>query len=62
MSDGTPTPAQLAEMRGWLADCSWRDMSAEDLEDPALVSDAEVLANVKRYYAGGVAQFIQDMA
>jgi hypothetical protein len=57
-----PTAAQLADMRDWLADCAWRDMSAEDLEDHELVPDEHVLKAVRKTYTGGIDQFIQDMA
>lgn len=58
----TPTTAELAQMREWLADCTWSNVSAEDVEDRDLVPDEDVLANVARHYAGGIAAFIEEMA
>lgn len=48
---------EIADMRDWLADCAWADMTPEDFDD---LNDAEVEAGIKQHYAGGVAQFLAD--
>lgn len=47
----------MNEMRDWLMDCGWDDITAEDIEE---MSDAQVRAAVKRHYVGGVTQFVTD--
>lgn len=46
----------IAAMREWIADCEWND-----LVDPSVLSDDEVVAGVRRHYQGGVAQFVADL-
>ena len=52
------TTTQILEARDWIADCEWGD-----LDDPTTIadlSDTEVIQGIKRHYAGGIPQFIQD--
>jgi hypothetical protein len=49
------TPAQIAAMREWAADCQWRDN--DDLD---LYEDATIIAGVERHYDGGVKAFLRD--
>lgn len=51
------SPAMVAEMRAWIADCSWRDEPDVDA-----LSDADVIAGVQRHYDGGIEQFRRDSA
>lgn len=48
---------QIEDMRGWLADCSWRDVGPEDV---AQLSAEQVVDGVRRHYDGGVEQFLAD--
>lgn len=50
--------AVLAEMRSWLADLGFAELTPEDVADPELVSDDDVVTAVGRLYAGGVAAFV----
>jgi hypothetical protein len=50
-------PAMINEMRAWIADCAWRDLEPEEIDD---LSDATVLRGIVRHYSGGIAQFIAD--
>jgi len=53
-----PFPADVLDaMRGWIADCSWRDLEPEDAFE---LTPDEVMRAVKRHYEGGVSQFIWD--
>jgi hypothetical protein len=47
----------LAAARDWLADCSWRDLEAEEIAD---LPDAAVVGGVARHYEGGWEQFVRD--
>lgn len=49
--------AVVAEMRGWIGDCGWRDLVPEDVGQ---LSDAQVVDGVRRHYVGGVEQFVVD--
>lgn len=49
------TPALIAEMRGWVADCVWADV-----DDVAELSDVQVIRGVARWYVGGVGGFVSD--
>jgi len=52
------TAEELAEARGWLADCGWSDLDPEDVEElPA----AEVVAGVGRHWDGGTAGFLRTV-
>lgn len=53
------TPEQIADMRGWIADCAWGDLDADEI---ASLSDTAVLRGVARHYVGGVAAFLADSA
>lgn len=53
----TLTTRELAEARGWIADCGW----ADDVNAWAL-TDAQVERGIARHYAGGLAQFRTDAA
>lgn len=48
---------QLAEARGWIADCEWGDGI-----DASELSDAAVQHGIARHYEGGTAQFITDVS
>lgn len=50
-------PVVIEDMRGWLSDCSWRDLGPEDV---ARLSVEQVVAGVRRHYVGGVEQFVVD--
>ncbi len=55
----TPISAEvLAEMRVWLADLGFADLSAVEVADPELVTDDDVVAAVDRLYAGGLTGFL----
>jgi len=51
------SPEVVAEMRGWLSDIMWADVEPEELAE---LSDAEVVAGVRRHYEGGLAAFLRD--
>lgn len=51
------TPNVIAEMRDWLSDCQWADMSPEDFDD---LTDDELRRGVERFYDGGMARFLTD--
>jgi hypothetical protein len=53
MADTDTHPAQLAEARGWLADCGMR---------ADLMTDAAVISTVGRAYDGGWVGFLADTA
>lgn len=53
-----PTTDQIAEMRGFVADCTWRDLDAGDVDQ---LTDDEIVEGVNRHYAGGTTQFIKDV-
>jgi hypothetical protein len=42
-------PGLLSQARSWAADCEW----AEDADDIADLSDAQIVAGVQRHYVGG---------
>jgi hypothetical protein len=50
---------QIKQMREWVMDCVWADVDPEEVE---LLSDAEIIRGVKRYYDGGLSQFLADCA
>jgi hypothetical protein len=52
------SPALIAEMRSWLADLTFVDLTSDDVLDASLVSDADVIDVVDRLYAGGTAAFV----
>lgn len=53
-----PLPAELiAEMRAWISDCEWPDLSAAQIER---LSVRRVVDGVRRHYEGGVSQFEAD--
>jgi hypothetical protein len=56
--------AVVAQMRLWLADLAFGDLTSADVLDAAVVSDADVIAVVDRLYAGGTAAFVltEDLA
>ena len=47
----------IAEMREWLAECSWADLEPDDITD---LPPREVVSGVRRHYDGGVPQFLRD--
>ncbi len=48
----------VAEARGWLADCTWADVDADDIAE---MSAAEILLGVQRHYVGGVDAFAAEV-
>lgn len=51
------TSELIKSARGWLADCVWTDMDAEDFAElPASV----IIRGVRRHYFGGWPQFVLD--
>lgn len=55
---GPVSPAEIREMRGWLADCEWADM---DVGSIAELTDTVVLRGVARHYEGGIAEFRRNV-
>jgi hypothetical protein len=47
----------LAEMRGWISDCVWGDLTPSQIKR---MSTARVVDGVRRHYSGGVSQFVSD--
>ncbi len=48
----------LSLMREWLADCEWRDITADEIAElPAHV----IVRAVSRHYCGGLRAFAADM-
>ena len=47
----------IAEMREWLAECTWADLEPDDIAD---LAPREVVSGVRRHYEGGVVQFLRD--
>jgi len=52
------SPETLAAMREWIADCYWPDLDASDV---ATLSDAEVIAGVRKHFDGGIPEFLRCM-
>ena len=52
--------AVLAEMRSWLADLCFAELTPQDIADPELVCDDDVVTAVDRLYAGGLAAFVSE--
>jgi len=50
--------ATIKAMRDWVADCVWSDL---DPEDVASLTDAEIVAGVRKHYVGGVDAFLRTM-
>ena len=48
---------EIKSAREWIQDCQWQDL--EECEVSAL-SDADVIAGIRKHYDGGIAQFISD--
>lgn len=49
-------PDIIKAMREWIADCSWRDIESEDVE---LLTESELVAGIKKHYAGGIEAFLE---
>ena len=49
------TKELAAEARGWIADCPWEDLGADDVKD---LPDGQALSGIKRFYEGGMDAFI----
>jgi hypothetical protein len=49
--------SDIKEMRDWLKEIDWQDMDPEDIDG---LSDTEIISAIKRYYVGGISQFIED--
>lgn len=54
------TPEQISDAREWLAQLTWGNIEAEDCLDAELVSDAETVLNLEKFYDGGWPQFLTD--
>lgn len=53
-------PAALVdEMRGWLSDCEWRDLTPEDCYE---LDGSTALRAVERYFEGGLAAFAEAVS
>ena len=50
----------VTEAREWLRDLDWADDDAED--QIAEASDAYILLQIRRHYAGGIQGFMRDIA
>lgn len=46
---------EIAEMRDWITDCTWRDLTPDEAE---ALSDAEVIEGIAATYPGGVDGFL----
>lgn len=55
----TVTAEQIAEARGWIADCTWRELEEDDV--PELTTE-QVIKGIQRHYDGGWSQFVADSA
>lgn len=55
----SPTPEEIKDARAWVADCVWRDLEPEQIDE---LSDVEIEVAITRHYAGGWAQFRVDRA
>jgi hypothetical protein len=51
------TSEQLQSARDWIADCSWGDLEAGEIDE---LSAAKVIRGIKRHYEGGIAAFVRD--
>jgi hypothetical protein len=51
------TAAVVADMRAWLADCTWADVDTADI---ALMPDPEIVDAVERHWDGGLAAFLHE--
>lgn len=49
------TPAEIDEMRDWASDCTWADVTAEEI---AAIPAVKVAQSVSRHYFGGVSAFV----
>lgn len=47
----------VAEMRGWLCECTWADVDTADI---ALMPDRQIVDAVERHWDGGLAAFLRD--
>lgn len=45
----------LEEMRGWLLDCSWKDLTSEEVLD---LTPQQIIEGVCRHYEGGMLSFM----
>ena len=52
----TENPELIKQMRDWVKDCEWSDMSDESDVDE--LSDIEILKGIQRNYDGGIKEFI----
>lgn len=51
------SPEMVGEMRGWLMDCQWADVMADDIDE---MPDAAIVRAVRRHYEGGLSEFIRN--
>lgn len=50
-------PRVIEDMRSWIADCPWGDLEGQDVSE---LSAIEVVGGVRRFYEGGLVQFLSD--
>lgn len=50
-------PQIIADMRTWVADCTWADMEQGEEEEK---SHEDILKCVQKHYDGGIDQFVRD--
>jgi hypothetical protein len=51
------SPEELNDARQWLMDCSWSNVSAEDIE---ILPGLTIIAAVDRYFEGGIKAFLRS--
>lgn len=49
------TPHHLAVMRSWIADCGWKNLEPEQVDD---LTDDEVVGGVRNHHVGGLDGFL----
>lgn len=53
----TEHPQLIKQMRDWVKDCQWADLSEEDVDE---LSEEELLRGIQKNYEGGIKAFIND--
>lgn len=53
----TPGPIFHQAAIDWISDCEWGDMDQEDIDE---LSGVQAYRAIRRFYSGGVLQFIDD--
>lgn len=52
------SPEAMEEMRDWVKDCQWGDITEEDIDE---MSDEEIIKGIKKHYSGGLKGFLQSI-